>query len=88
MAESIKEIESNFDLDEIKIDNFHLWPIIKFPYFVHLSKKVTESKKKPFGKIFFDLFYGFSNWFGRYDAFFVTESSDSSKRNRVAAAIP
>jgi len=76
----LNEIESNYQVSSIKVNNFFLWPHLR--YFI--GKLLTsvpadkENKQKKINRIkrFKNCFYGFFNIFKSYDTIFFSTSKE------------
>lgn len=81
--EFIKEIETEFDVSSIKVNNIQLWPFLRIHYaFGYLNKyllnvpeqeHISLSNKKNRVK---NIFYGFKNLFRRYDYLIFSDTME------------
>ena len=70
----LNEIESNYQVSSIKVNNFFLWPYLRYFIGKLLTSVPTdrENKKKKINRIkrLKNCFYGFFNIFKSYDIIF------------------
>ena len=81
MSEIIKKIEKDNSLEKITVDGFYLWPMIKFAYFYRIiGGEFNEKRGKSIISTVKNLVFGFTNWISNYEAIFISDSSQSSKK--------
>jgi hypothetical protein len=77
---TLNEIESNYDVSNIKVNNFFLWPYLRY-FMGKLLLSESTNKKKELKKIdriqrLKNSFYGFFNIFKTYDVIFFSTSKE------------
>jgi hypothetical protein len=81
MSEIMKKIEKDNFLNKITINDFYLWPIIKFSYFYRIiGGKIKRKNRRSIINNLKNLFFGLTNWFSRYDVICISDSSHTSKK--------
>lgn len=77
----VKHIEKKYRVEDIKYKNLSLWLAIRFRYFSALingSETGLKLSKTLYKTVIKSVFYGFFNWFRKYDTWFF-----SAKINRL-----
>lgn len=75
--EKIKEIEDRYPVEEIEINGLKGWPYLR-TYFAAkyvYGREPIKASGRVFGVVLRSFFYGFWNWFGRYDYIVMTSST-------------
>jgi hypothetical protein len=77
----VKHIETNYDVQSIKYKNLSLWLELRNRFFIKLflgQESLLKISKQTYLNVLRSSFYGFFNWFKKYDAWFL-----STNINRV-----
>ena len=93
MYHKVKEIEHNYDVENIRYKGSYVWAYLRLSYYWKSIEEITcksENKKKTFFIInwiqyFKKAFYGFFNWFHSYEYLFFSDTQEriSFKNNYV-----
>lgn len=83
MSDIIFEIENSFDLDKVKVDYHFIWEILRMPFFFRLldsNQEGYKNKQSRLTKSLRYLFYGWRNWFKKYDIICFSNSGGGYRR--------
>ncbi len=78
---SIKDVELLYPVEQIKAGGFEVWPIIRIEIGMQKNFGNTVKRKSKLSLIFnmfLSMFYGFFNWFGKYD--YLVFSNDQQRK--------
>jgi len=81
--EFIKEIETEYDVASIKVNNIQIWPFLRIHYaFAYLNKYLLNAPEKEHIPLsnkknrIANIFYGFKNLFRRYDYLIFSDTME------------
>jgi len=86
MKNIIQEIEDQYPVDNIYVNNMQIWPILRMTYFSQYREKNSDIKsiqeKNLINKISYlkKIFYGWKSWFKKYNYIALTNSRQSGKK--------
>ena len=70
MIDIIQKIESRYPVNTITCNGIQVWPLLRFIYFMDkVVPGYRSTTKFSFVDVILDFFYGFSNFFRKYDYF-------------------
>ncbi len=86
VSKNINDIEQEYPVEQIKAENFDVWPIIRIN--IGLQKSFGENVKRKsrislIYQMLLSMFYGFINWFGKYDYLILTNDQQRKKVNGI-----
>ena len=88
MKNILKEIETKYPVDTILVNEEQVWPYLRVAYYFAYMDKITSEKgekrsdsplSQRLKKMPMNSFYGFKNWFGKYD--YIALSNTLERRN-------
>jgi len=86
MLNILQEIEKKYPVDKIYLNNEQIWPFFRVKYYFSYRDYHSENldtgsiRKEPFFqklKLSKNIFYGWKNWFKKYDYMAISTSSES-----------
>ncbi|MFK8046296.1 MAG: hypothetical protein AB8B72_12445 [Crocinitomicaceae bacterium] len=83
-SDQVKHIESNYNVSSITYKNLSLWLEIRYRLFskmFHGEETGLKINSQTYLNVIKSAFYGFFNWFKKYDAWFLSNSSNRLEIN-------
>src|SRR5918994_4850115 len=79
--EQIRVIESMYNVEKILAHGHQVWPLIRFSLIAYFQSEVRPFRERPLGikqflKLCGQFFYGFSDYFRKYDYISISDSSE------------